>query len=129
MKINTSDLTSIQIDYLVGLIEHPDLLWGDTIGLHWASHQIVIPALDEPECYYHPSSDWAIAGEIIEKHKIHLLHSDDYKEGSQWVASIARGDMVGWRILQHGKTPLLAAMKCYIKSNFGDSVEIPDDLK
>lgn len=128
MKIKVSELTNIQIDYLVAIIQYPELVWGDTIGLHWASHQIVIPEFKEPDCYYHPSNDWSIAGDIIEKNKIHLLHSDDCKEDSKWVASIARENMVGWRILHHGKTPLLAAMRCYIESKLGDSVEIPEEL-
>jgi hypothetical protein len=128
MKIKVSELTQIQIDYLVAILQYPHLVWGDSIGLHWASNQIVIPELKEPECYYNPSSDWSIAGKIIHKEKIHLLHSDDYKENSKWIASIARENMVGWRILHHGETPVIAAMRSYIESKLGDTVEIPEDL-
>jgi hypothetical protein len=30
--------------------------------------------------------------------------------------------------MQNGPTPLVAAMRCYVASKLGDTVEIPDDL-
>jgi hypothetical protein len=34
-------------------------------------------------------------------------------------------EMVG---IEHGPTPLIAAMRCYIASKMGDEVKVPDEL-
>jgi hypothetical protein len=30
--------------------------------------------------------------------------------------------------MQHGPTPLIAAMRCYVASKLGDEVEVPKEL-
>ncbi len=31
--------------------------------------------------------------------------------------------------INHGPTPLIAAMRCYVASKLGDEIEIPEELK
>jgi hypothetical protein len=114
--MKTDELTGAALDWAVAKIEHPDLLWGSGIGIHHASHQIVIPHLPEPQCYWSPSTDRAQGGPISEREKIatawHL---------TRWVA---------WRgVVEHpGPTPLIAAMRCFVASRLGDDIEIPEEL-
>jgi hypothetical protein len=72
---------------------------------------------------YSPSTDWAQGGPIIEREGI----SVDRMSGA-WTADIS--DSVGVYIEQtdSGPTPLIAAMRCYVASKLGDTVEVPAEL-
>ena len=68
---------------------------------------------------YSPSTDWAMGGPIIEREGITVQRVT----GALWDAycqRIHRAD---------GPTPLIAAMRCYVASVLGDTVEIPEELK
>ena len=46
-----------------------------------------------------------------------------------WMGSIGGCtdlDMPLWQ--EHGPTPLIAAMRCYVASKLGDEVDVPDEL-
>ena len=62
------------------------------------------------------STDWALAGPIIEREKIECLH-----DGGQWYVDAPHG----W---YEGPTVLTAAMRCYVASQLGDEVEVPEEL-
>ena len=134
MNIKTNELDGLALDYAVAMCEYPHLVYGDTIGLYWASHQIVIPEFKEPECYYHPSSDWSVGGAIIEREDISFrkYHRPDVEAHGTYYAMICResGSMIRWHKNRSytGKTALIAAMRCYVTSKFGDEVEIPDEI-
>ena len=136
--------------------EYPELVWGETIGLHHASHQIVIPELPEPKCYYHPSTNWAQGGPIIEREGISIIRcDDDYKTDAKgfttnkripvWAAEHggghsahetygSQGDYWGdsYEITEaycsYGTTLLIATMRCYVASKLGDEIEVPEEL-
>jgi hypothetical protein len=135
VKIKTAELTGAALDWAVAKIEHPDLLWGSGIGIHHASHQIVIPHLPEPQCYWSPSTNWAQGGPIIERTINKLFRN----VGGTWTAIIKRRDPyysptydadIGMDTLIScaGPTPLIAAMRCYVASVLGDTVDIPEEL-
>jgi hypothetical protein len=67
---------------------------------------------------YTPSTDWSQGGPIIEREKIAI----DW-DGAAWCAS----DNVN-PIACYGPTPLIAAMRCYVASKLGDTVDIPEEL-
>lgn len=115
--MRVSELTGHALDWAVAKCEYPNLVWGSSIGIHHASHQIVIPHLPEPQCYWNPSTNWAHGGPIIERERINL-----WNEGYEWEASLY-GKHIVW-----GETPLIAAMRCYVASKLGDEVEIPAEL-
>ena len=71
---------------------------------------------------YQPSTDWEQGGPIIEREKIEL--SIDCAEVFCWWAQHQLSDS-----MEHGHTPLIAAMRCYVASKLGDEVEIPEELK
>lgn len=66
---------------------------------------------------FNPSTDWAQGGPIIEREGIKLSTS----EGCGWFAYLGIYDA-------EGPTPLIAAMRCYVASKMGDTVEIPEEL-
>lgn len=67
------------------------------------------------------STDWAQGGPIIEREGIDLEHYTLPEHG--WMAGIIN------KAQEHGTTPLIAAMRCYVASKLGDEVEIPEELK
>ena len=124
--MKTSNLSGNALCYAVCMIEMPHLVWGETIGIHHASNQIVVPELPEPQCYS-PFSDWDMCGSIIEREKIEITRgnplyfpqgneSGDYYE-PLWIAG-----------KQQGQTALIAAMRCYVANKLGDEVDIPEEL-
>jgi hypothetical protein len=65
-----------------------------------------------------PSTDWALGGPIIERGQFDI----EFYARNEWGARRRAGD----RPNEYGKTPLIAAMRAYVASKFGDTV--PDDL-
>jgi hypothetical protein len=81
---------------------------------------------DRSSVRFHPSRDWAQGGQIIERESINILRFDDPKE--PWAAVIYQSaehwiDTSWFDIDWHGATPLVAAMRCYVASKFGEEVQ------
>ena len=72
--------------------------------------------MEEPSEY---STDWGLAGPIIEREKIDTY----YGEKGWWQAVAETNDVCAF-----GESPLIAAMRCYVASKLGDEVEIPEGL-
>lgn len=67
-----------------------------------------------------PSVSWLDGGPIIERERIAIYPGLDRPE--IWVAAVYRAP-VGHG--QNGPTPLIAAMRAYVSSKFGEEVELP----
>jgi hypothetical protein len=64
--------------------------------------------------YFEPSTDWAIAGPILEKEKISIVWFVD-----KWSASKSEGQE---NMSSSEESPLIAAMRCFVASKFGATV-------
>lgn len=77
---------------------------------------------------FRPSAQWEEGGPIIESHNITLL-DPNYCNSGQWEAYMGafpdvRDDrVVGMVAAGAGPTPLIAAMRAYVVSKFGDEVQ------
>ena len=71
--------------------------------------------------HYSPSTDWAQGGPIIERECIDLQYQGG--EEDVWAADVFDADN-----MLFGNTPLIAAMRGYVASKFGDTVDIPEEL-
>tara|TARA_R110000868_G_scaffold167956_2_gene402530 strand:+ start:350 stop:730 length:381 start_codon:yes stop_codon:yes gene_type:complete len=73
------------------------------------------------------SHDWAIGGPIIEREKciatIERLNSGDFRAQMPYDSTEDRPGRYFY-----GRTPLTAAMRCFVASKLGDDVNIPDEL-
>jgi hypothetical protein len=73
--------------------------------------------------WFEPSTDWRDAGPIIERHGIWLRQGGNVRKDGElfslWVARV--GDM---GFPAYGKTPLIAAMRAFVKSKLGEEVEL-----
>lgn len=110
MKIKTQDLTGPALDLAVAKCIWPEV--GNTVPFHRDGSD------------YSPSTNWAHGGPIIEREKIDLHHHRHGDLSVGWDATID-----SWDSEHSGPTPLIAAMRCYVASRLGDTVEIPEELK
>jgi hypothetical protein len=111
MKLKTSELQGSALDWAVAKCEV-----GDAIN-----------EIDDPHFY---STDWALAGPIIERENINVFMDDE-----KWAAYASHSlpqNFYGtskdpdWDDGDEGY-PLVAAMRCYVASQLGDEVEVPDE--
>jgi hypothetical protein len=73
---------------------------------------------------YCPDVNWAQGGPIIERERINLTWlepSDEYPEA--WSAQVSDAEP---RAIANGEIPLVAAMRAYCASKYGDTV--PDEV-
>lgn len=77
------------------------------------------------------STDWAHGGPIIEREMIQITPHCMVNPLHGWAAafrSFDEDDDVYASHRKRGKTPLIAAMRCYVASKLGDDVEISEEL-
>lgn len=124
MKVKTAEATRAVLDWLVSTCEnmHPQVLHvPGQFGILHAAGQF---------CY---STDWRLAGPIIEREGIDLYcnvatnptHQDPAWRGS-WrtrYCSMGRGGD-----FSYGETALIAALRCYVASKLGNEVDVPIEL-
>lgn len=69
-------------------------------------------------------TDWRIAGPIIQRERFEV----GPWEGTDWYCARevapTEGESSAWDY-EYGPTPLIAAMRAYVASKFGDTVEMP----
>jgi hypothetical protein len=108
MKIKTSELTGPALDRVVAeCMGQPE---------EWMT--------DHKRGYINsPSTDWAQGGPIIEREEIALATGYNW-EATKEIEHRGEADYC----IQHGPTPLIAAMRCYVASKLGDTVDIPEEL-
>ncbi|MFN9108577.1 MAG: phage protein NinX family protein [Bacteroidota bacterium] len=80
---------------------------------------------DWPDGDYQPSQKWAHAGSLIERERIGIAWN-----GEEWVAEVGEKAFDEWRAGDDppsgaGDTPLIAAMRAFVRTKFGDEVELP----
>lgn len=121
MKV--SELTGAMLDYWVAKAEGCSLerylggyrmyKAGDLIGFIGPKRQTLL-------WHYSPSTDWSQGGPIIDREGISL--GETYTPTSPRKATICNGP-ANEAIIEQGKTNLIAAMRCYVASKFGDEVD------
>lgn len=108
MQVKTSELTNEALDWAVakaeGIIDRFSLASREFRGLHkeWAMNF---------------SANWGHGGPIIEREHMEIYDHLEYG----WTATIRP-------FRERGDTVLIAAMRCYVASKLGDTVDIPEGL-
>lgn len=121
MPIKTSEIIGPALDYTVAECEgyvpsyfDGSVFFGDELDV------------------FSPSTNWSQGGPIIEREISKLFKN----VGGTYTAQIRHEEshslvshkvLTGWTNAS-GTTPLIAAMRCYVKSKLGDEVEVPDEL-
>lgn len=71
---------------------------------------------------FDPSTNWAVGGPIIERERISTRSDDETLYGQPQNQWLAEHPDLGYAV--EGPTHLIAAMRAYVASKFGD--EVPD---
>ena len=110
--MKTAELTGAALDWAVAKCEgaYAPSVHTDADGTKFVNYGGMFPEW---------SADWTYGGPIIERQEIELV-----PKGMHWDA-YADED---FHVPHSGPTPLIAAMRCYVASNLGDEVEIPEEL-
>jgi hypothetical protein len=107
--MRTNELKGLALDWAVAKCEKPE----------WLGNQAEVYVL---KAGFHPSTDWAQGGAIIEREGISVCPD----EIAPWCAFFDNG--TAEYVFYTGTTPLIAAMRCYVASKLGDEVQIPEEL-
>lgn len=113
MKIKTQELEGAALDWAVAKCEGHDAHHHAGVVYTTMHHRL------GPECHY--STDWSQAGPIIERESITVWRA--WGSG-EWGAK-TDDEMQKWKF---GRTPLIAAMRCYVNAKLGEWIELPEEL-
>ena len=124
MKVKTSEAEGEVLNYLVAKAEGMLEVIHDTKSKElWYYDKET-----GRDKHFWPSTDWSLAGPIIEREGISICNLEANSSGVEgWTAST--GEL--WSPQDDGwvsATPLIAAMRCYVASKLGDEVEVPTEL-
>ena len=136
MLVKTDDLKDAALDWAVAKAE--GYLTGGCHNSFRETPKVIVGRHgleDQSEvtdgCYngsWGPSDDWAQAGPIIQRERINIQFCRDLRDvnGLYIHAEMDTNGHHGYWRGSHDK-PLVAAMRCYVKSKLGNEVEIPDE--
>jgi hypothetical protein len=130
MKV--SELTGVQLDYWVGQAEGKE-------SYIYSGYCFLPPPHRKPgdaDGNFQPSTDWKQAGPIIERESIDLMHirciekendKEAFWDAAMWSKDACKtcpesGQPTHDRFNQYGDTPLIAAMRAYVASKYGEEV-------
>lgn len=111
-KVLVAEATEAQIDWMVAKIKG-----FDAIAYEKARNKMLHRRDDAQPRAYSPSTSPSQAYPIIDQKKISVFSLHE-----KWGANVN-----AWTI-QYGPTPLVAAMRCFIVSELGPEVEVPEEL-
>jgi hypothetical protein len=123
--MNTSELTGAALDWAVARCE--GLL---CFGYRTDGKRFAVEDSDGQVEGFMPATDWAQGGPIIEREGISLTSYLD-EEDPYWIGSVEcqyKNFNATAYYEEYGPTPLIAAMRCYVVSKLGDTIDIPDEL-
>lgn len=103
MKIKTTELTGRALDFAASMADGLDEEDVDKFADYWEY---------EPENFRY-SSCWELTGPIIERECIQLVPGK-----TRWFANNGTT----------GETPLIAAMRCFVREKLGEEVDVPEEL-
>lgn len=110
MQVNVNEATALQLNWAIEVLikkNNPDQWeYRSPFGIAWSGPDY--------------AEDWAWGGPIIERERISVG-----TEGNEWSADMTAGPS-GF-VRGFGPTPLIAAMRCYVISKLGQTVEFPND--
>lgn len=119
MNVETLSLSGKALDWAVAKCRGATDEWRQYGPFFW--HDTACIRVDGHDIEYSPSEMWMLGGPIVEQEKINLTAS---VEGN-WIANISEDfEMI---YIATGDTPLVAAMRCYVRSKLGKHACVPEE--
>jgi len=125
--MRTQDLIGAQLDWAVAKCEGYECEFGDEVSGPWLVPQEGYLHDEKPLASFRPSTDWNLAGPIIDREAHNLFK---HNGGTEWccACNVPRDGYTAI-VTADGPTPLIAAMRCFCCSKLGDEINIPEELK
>lgn len=118
--MKTSELTGHALDWAVAKCE--GLL---CFGYRTDGELFAVVDSDGKVEGFMPSANWAQGGPIIERAVVSLGVEEGGWRALCWGVDGPNRELYSMR----GPTPLVAAMRCFVASKLGDTVEVPEELQ
>jgi len=113
--IKTSELTGATLDWAVAKCEGaPEYV----LNKPWRASELIEPY----------STYWAVGGPIIEQMGDYCQEGDKAKGHYSCSTPSVAQDWHTHPVKATGPTPLIAAMRCYVASKLGYTVDVPEEL-
>lgn len=119
--MKTSELKGAALDWAVAKCDGEASFGWTAEG----TERTALLCIDETWRKFKPSTNWAQGGPIIEREGINL---DNYAKNPDWGAWVLLPGQAVGDAQAYGCTPLIAAMRCYVASKLGDTIEIPKEF-
>jgi hypothetical protein len=115
--MKTSELSGLALDWAVAKCE------GFKVSRRGPGNKIGVYRIDGESWYetrkpYNPSTEWEQGGPIIQRENLEIVPLCP----GTWRALAMSRD---W---YNGRTPLEAAMRCYVASKLGEDIDVPSEL-
>lgn len=125
--MRTQDLIGAQLDWAVAKCEGYECEFGDEVSGPWLVPQEGYLHDEKPLASFRPSTDWNLAGPIIDREAHNLFK---HNGGTEWccACNVPRDGYTAI-VTADGPTPLIAAMRCFCCAKLGDEINIPEELK
>ena len=104
--MKTNELHGAALDYAVAKCVGVEFTYEDH-----PAHELI--------CFKY-STDWSQGGPIIEEW---MIDCNTYRNGWRAARHVSTAPTYGY-----GPTPLIAAMRCYVKSKMGEEINIPSEV-
>jgi hypothetical protein len=121
MKIKTSELTGAALDWAVAKCEGPN----SVAACYYDEDDLPMCRDEAQHMEWQPSTNWAQGGPIIEREEIDLNCYESPTSGVGWWSA----EITGTEARAKGTKPLIAAMRCYVASRLGDTIDIPTTVQ
>ncbi len=114
MLMKVSDLTGAALDYVVAQCNETVVQVGSSGTVYCLIRDNLV--------VWAPSNNWAQGGPIIERESMTLTPFDD-----KWEARCKSNIPLTVKFIERrGPTPLIAAMRCYVASRLGDTINLEE---
>ena len=157
-SIKTSELTGASLDWVVAKCEYDNRRYNyGSPCFNPKTKQIYeTKGLQEIGVNFSPSTDWKQGGPIIERERISVIRLEDDEKTDKngfWIPgrvpvyaavigeyfsedqlrngygeAICDTYYIDCELVTKGPTHLVAAMRCYVASKLGDTIEVPEEL-
>lgn len=118
--IKVSEASEAALDWLVAKCE------GEGIRVEGGKVRFALSQFTDDCDLYSPSTDWGQGGPIINQL---MAQGAEMRQGGPSAGNQRCWFKLDTQILySHGPTPLVAAMRGYVASKLGDTVEVPEEL-
>ncbi|HWT40974.1 MAG TPA: phage protein NinX family protein [Dongiaceae bacterium] len=130
--MKTAELTGAMLDYWVARAEEHELLRHNPVLAPGGVYAEWFDKNDNTDrsILWRPSDDWSQGGPIIEREKMHGGPAGTLDGVTTWFYQCyrkgANGEHIPYPCGGSGQTPLIAAMRAYVASKFGE--EVPDAI-